>query len=50
MVWREKEMPKIRAMQMDNFRRLSAIKIMDKVLNAQIRKLCRVMKRGGWKD
>ena len=44
MIRREKERSKIRAVQMDNLRGLLGIRRMDKVQNAQIRLLCRVMK------
>ena len=44
MIWREEERSKIRAVQMDNLRGLLGIRRMDKVLNAQIRQLCRVTK------
>ena len=41
-ILREKE--RSRAVQMDNFRGLLGIRRMDKVLNAWIRQLCKVMK------
>ena len=44
MLWREKERSRIRAVQMDNLRSLLGIRRMDRVLNTQIRKLCRVAK------
>ena len=44
MVWKEKERPRIKAVQMDNLRALLGIRIMDKVPNAQIRELCGVTK------
>ena len=44
MLWKEKERPRIRAVQMDNLRFLLGIRSMDKVPNAGIKKLCRVMK------
>ena len=44
MIWREKERSKIRAVQIDNCRDLLGIRRMDKVTNAWIRQLCRVMK------
>ena len=44
MLWKEKERSRIRAMQMDNLRGLLDIRKTDRVLNAQIRELCRVMK------
>ena len=40
MIWRSR----IRAVQMDNLRGLLVIRRMDKVLNAQMRQLCAVMK------
>ena len=45
-VWREKEMPRIRAVQMDNLRVLLDIRRMYRVANARIREICGVMK--GW--
>ena len=44
MTWRKKERPSIRAVQMDNLRGLPGIRRMDKVPNAWIRQLCRVIK------
>ena len=44
MLWRAKERSRIRVVQMDNLRGLLGIRRMDKVPNAQIRKLCRGMK------
>ena len=44
MIWRKEERSRIRAVQMDNLRGLLGIRRMDKVLNAQIRQLCGVMK------
>ena len=44
LIWREKERYRIRAVQIDNFRGLLGIRRMDKVSNAQIRQLCRLMK------
>ena len=44
MLWKEKWRSKIRAVQMDNLRGLQGIKRMDRVLNTQIRNLCRVTK------
>ena len=44
MIWRKEERSWIRAVQMDNLRGLLGIRRMDKVLNAQIRQLCGVMK------
>ena len=43
-IWREKKRSRIRAVQMDNFRGLMDTRRMDRVLNAQIRDLCRVTK------
>ena len=43
MIWRKKEKFKIWVVWMNNFRGLLGIRRMDKVLNAQIRQLCRVM-------
>ena len=34
MIWREKKRSKIRAVQLDNFRGLRAIRRVDKILNA----------------
>ena len=42
MIWREKERSRVMAVHIDNLRSLAGIKRMDKVLNAQIRDLCRV--------
>ena len=42
MLWKDKS--RIRAVQMDNLRRLLGIRRMDRVPNAQIRELCRVTK------
>ena len=39
MIWKEKEMSRIRAVEMDYLRGLLGIRRMDKVLNAQIRNL-----------
>ena len=44
MPWSEKERSRIRTVQMDNLRGLLGIRRMDKVLTAQIKKLCRVTK------
>ena len=44
MIWREKEKSRISTVQRDNLRGLLGITRMDKVLKAQIRQLCRVMK------
>ena len=44
MIWREKERSRSKAVQMDNLRGLLSIRRMDRVLNAQIRELCRVVK------
>ena len=40
MLWKEKERPRIRAVQMDNLRGLFGIRRIDRVPNARIRKLC----------
>ena len=40
-IWKEKERPRFKAVQMDT---LPGIKRMDKVLNAQIKKLCGITK------
>ena len=42
MVWREKERSRVRAVQMDNLRRLLGIKRIDRVPNAWIREFCGV--------
>ena len=39
MLWTEKERPRIRAVQMDNLKRLLGIRKMDRAPNAQIREL-----------
>ena len=44
MVWKEKERPRIRAVQMDSLRGLLGIRRMDRILNAGIRELCGVKK------
>ena len=41
-IWKEKERSSIRAVRMDNLIGLLGIRRMDKVPNAQIRKLCKV--------
>ena len=43
-IWREKERSGIRVVQMNNLRGQLGMRRMDKVLNAQIRELSRVMK------
>ena len=43
-LWKEKEKSRIRAVQMDNLRRLLGIRRMDRVQNTWIRELCRVKK------
>ena len=43
-IWREKERCRIWAVQMDNHRGFLGIRRMDKVPNAQIRRLCGVTK------
>ena len=40
MLWKEKEIPRVRAVQMDNLRGFLGIRRMDRVLNARIRELC----------
>ena len=40
MIWREKEISRIRSVNMYKLRDLMCIRIMDKVLNARIRQLC----------
>ena len=47
MLLKEKERSKIRAVQMDNLRGLLGITRIDRVTNAWIRELCRVIKRVG---
>ena len=44
MIWREKDRSRIRAVQMNNLRGLLGIRRMDRVGNAWMRELCRVMK------
>ena len=44
MLWKEKERPRIRAVQMENFRDLLGIRRMDRVPSAQIRELWEVTK------
>ena len=44
MIWKENKSFRIRAVQMDNLRSLLGIRRMDKVPNAEIRKLCGTMK------
>ena len=44
LLWNEKERSSIRAVQMDNLRGLLDIRKMDRVLNAQVREFCRLMK------
>ena len=41
MLWKEKERPNFRAVQIDNLRGLIGIRGMDRVQNALIRELCR---------
>ena len=45
-LWRE-ERSRIRAVQMDNLRGLLGVRRMDRVLNAQIRELCRKIRGDG---
>ena len=40
MLWKEKEISRIRVVQMDNLRGLLGIRRMDRVPNARIRELC----------
>ena len=44
MIWREKEISRIRAIQMDKLRGLLGFRRMERILNAQIRQLCGVTK------
>ena len=44
MLWKEMERSRIMAVQMDNLRGLLGIRSMDRVPNARMRELCRVMK------
>ena len=44
MLWKEKEISRIRVLQMDNLRGLPGIRRMDRVLKAQIKELCKVTK------
>ena len=44
MLWKEKERPKIRAVQIDNFKGLLGIWRIDRAPNARLRKLSRLMK------
>ena len=44
MLWKEKEISRIRAVQCNNLRGLLGIKRMDRIPNAWIRELCRVKK------
>ena len=46
MIWRGKERPRIRAVQIYNLRGLLDIRRMDKILNTRIKELCGVA-RGG---
>ena len=43
-LWKEKERSRIRAVLMDNLRDLLGIRRIDRILNAEIRELCRVSK------
>ena len=43
-LWKEKERSRIRAVMMDNLRGLLGTRRIDRVPDAWIRKLCRVMK------
>ena len=42
--WKEKERPRIRAVQIDNLRGLLGIRRMGRVSNARIRELCGMVK------
>ena len=44
MLWKEKEISRIRVVQMENFRGLLGIRRMDRVLNARIMESCGVTK------
>ena len=44
MLWRQKQWPRIRAVQMDNFKGLFGIQRIYRVLNAWIRELCGIVK------
>ena len=44
MLWKKKERFRVRAVQMDNLRRLLVIRRVDRVPNTQIRELCGMMK------
>ena len=44
MLWEEKEISRIRVVQMDNLRGLLGFRRMDRVPNARIRELCGVTK------
>ena len=44
MLWKDKKRSRIMAIQMDNVKGLLSIKRIDRVPNAQIREMCRVMK------
>ena len=44
MLWKEKEISRIRAIQMDNLKALLDIRRMDRVPNAWMRELCAVTK------
>ena len=43
-LWKEKRRSRIRDVQMDNLKGLLGIKRIDRVTNARIRELCKVMK------
>ena len=44
LLWKEKEISRIEAVQMDNFRRLLGVERMDRIQNARVRELCKVTK------
>ena len=46
MIWKKEERSRFRAVQIDNFKGLLGIGSIDKILNAQIRELCGMMKGG----
>ena len=44
MLWKEKERSRVRAVRMDNIRRLLGIRRMDRISNGRIKELCGVRK------
>ena len=44
MLWKKKEISRVRTVQMDNFRGLLGIRRRDRIPNARIRELCGVRK------